>query len=142
LYSSDSNEKIITSSPFTYNGFTQFLQDFPQPTSNGVVSDADRSHLLQIYRLVGDVRQVTIQNAGYLDAPNGMVVIENFNPSAFEGNYITITAQPNSNDIAPKRNQLLQIDLTLSTITPQVDTIATGGTIAGIGYETTPRHAS
>ena len=59
----------------------------------------------------------------------------------FEGDYITMTASPNSNDIAPKRNQLLQIDMELTTITPQVDTIATGGTIAGIGYQTTSRHA-
>ena len=142
LYSSDSNEKIISSSAFTYNGFTQFVQDLPQVTTDGNVSDSDRSHVLQIYRLVGDAKQVTIQNAGFLNAPEGLVVIENFNPSAFAGDYITITAQPNSNDIAPKRNQLLQIDLGLTTITPQVDTIATGGTIAGIGYETTPRHAS
>jgi hypothetical protein len=141
LYSSDSNEKIISSSSFTYNGFTQYIQDLPQEDSS-TSPDSTGSHVLQIYRFVGDTKQVTIQNAGYINAPEGIVVIENFNPSAFEGNYITITAQPDSNDIAPKRNQLLQIDMTLTTITPEVDTIATGGTIAGIGYVTTPRHAS
>ena len=26
------------------------------------------------------------------------------------------------------------------TVTPEIDTIATGGTPAGIGYSTTPRH--
>jgi hypothetical protein len=31
--------------------------------------------------------------------------------------------------------------MSISTITPEVDTIATGGVIAGIGYSTTPRHA-
>jgi hypothetical protein len=141
LYTSDSNEKIISSSSFTYNGFTQYLQDLPQTDSTNS-PDSTGSHLLQIYRLVGDTKQVTIQDAGYLNAAEGTVVISNFNPSAYDGSYITITAMPNSNDIAPKRNQLLQIDLNLSTITPEVDTIATGGTIAGIGYETTPRHAS
>lgn len=144
LYVSNSNEKILSSSSFTYNGFTQYLQDLPQASANGadVHSDEGGTHLLQIYRLVGDTKQVTIQDAGYLNAAEGVVTITNFNPSAIEGNYITITAMPNSNDIAPKRNQLLQIDMTLSTITPEVDTIATGGTIAGIGYTTTPRHAS
>ena len=139
LYTSDSNEKIITSSPFTYNGFTQYLQDLPQSIDGQV--DTANDHVLQIYRLVGDTKQVTIQEAGYLNAAEGIVVVSNFNPSAYEGSYITITAMPNSNDIAPKRNQLLQIDLLLSTITPEVDTIATGGTIAGIGYQTTPRHS-
>lgn len=143
LYTSNSNEKIIASSSFTYNGFTQYLQDLPQSDAAGVNVHTDEggTHLLQIYRMVGDTKQVTIQDAGYLNSTQGVVVITNFNPSAYDGNYITITAMPNSNDIAPKRNQLLQIDMNLSSITPEVDTIATGGTIAGIGYETTPRHA-
>lgn len=141
LYLSSSSEKIISSSAFEYNGFTQFLQDQPQLNADGTNDDTDGSHLLQIYRFVGDQKLVTIQDAGYIIASQGLVVINNFNPSSFTGNEIVITAQPNSNDIAPKRNQLLQIDLNLSTITPLVDTIATGGVIAGIGYETVPRHA-
>lgn len=142
LYSS-SKERIISSSAFTYNGFTQYFQDLPQEENSDVLlSDAGATHLLQIYRLVGDVRQVTIANAGYINATDGIAVITNFNPSDFDGEYITMTASPNSNDIAPKRNQLLQIDMELTTITPQIDTIATGGTIAGIGYVTTSRHAS
>ena len=52
--------------------------------------------------------------------------------------YITVTATPSSSDLAPKRNQLLQIDLLQTTVTPQVDEIATGSVIAGIGYTTTP----
>lgn len=142
LYSTAS-ERIISSSSFTYNGFTQYIQDLPQEQFDGqLVSDVGGTHVLQIYRLVGDTKQVTVQNAGYLNATEGLAVITEFNPSAYEGSYITITASPNSNDIAPKRNQLLQIDMNLTTITPEVDTIATGGTIAGIGYSTTARHAS
>jgi hypothetical protein len=139
LYTSGSNEKVISSTSFTYNGFTQYIQDLPQST-NGNSNDLTSRHLLQIYRIVGDNKQVTVQDAGYIIAEQGLVVLENFNPSAYDGNYIGISAQPNSNDIAPKRNQLLQIDMAITTITPEVDTIATGGSIAGIGYTTTPRH--
>lgn len=140
LYVSGSNEKVISSTAFTYNGFTQYIQDLPQdPTV--VHTDSDGSHILQMYRMVGDAKQITIANTGYIDAVNGLVVLSEFNPSAIAGSYIAITAMPNSNDIAPKRNQLLQIDMSISTITPEVDTIATGGVIAGIGYSTTPRHA-
>jgi hypothetical protein len=143
LYTSNSNEKIISSTGFTYNGFTQFLQDLPQSDmTDNTHSDEGGTHLLQIYRLIGDVKQVTVADAGYLNATEGIIVLTAFNPSAFTGSYMTVTSMPNSNDIAPKRNQLLQIDMGLTTITPEVDTIATGGTIAGIGYETTPRHAS
>lgn len=138
LYTSGSNEKIISSSAFSNNGFTQYFQDLAQDDSNS--NDSATRHVLQMYRIVGDNRIVTIQDVGYLIAEEGLVVIENFNPSSYDGNYITILAQPNSYDIAPKRNQLLQIDMGLTTITPEVDTIATGGSIAGIGYQTTPRH--
>jgi hypothetical protein len=140
LYSSGSNEKIISSTAFTYNGFTQYIHDLPQNTNGIVTNDLTVRHPLQIYRIVGDNKQVTIQDAGYIIAEQGLVVLENFNPSAYDGNYILISAQPNSNDIAPKRNQLLQIDMAITTINPEVDTIATGGSIAGIGYNTTPRH--
>lgn len=139
LYTSGSTEKVISSTSFTYNGFTQYVQDLPQ--SDPTMTDENGSHVLQIYRLVGDTKQVTVANAGYIDSANGIVVISNFNPSAIPGAYIAITAVPNSNDIAPKRNQLLQIDMSLTTITPEVDSIATGGVIAGIGYVTTPRHS-
>ena len=142
LYSS-ATERIISSSAFTYNGFTQYLQDLPQEQYDGqLVSDVGGTHVLQIYRLIGDTKQVTVQNAGYLNATEGIAVITEFNPASYDGTYITMTAEPNSNDIAPKRNQLLQIDMSLTTVTPDVDTIATGGTIAGIGYTTTARHAS
>jgi hypothetical protein len=140
LYVSGSNEKVISSTAFTYNGFTQYIQDLPQDSSL-VNNDSDGSHVLQMYRMVGDTKQITIANTGYIDAINGLVVLSEFNPSAIVGSYISITAMPNSNDIAPKRNQLLQIDMSISTITPEVDTIATGGVIAGIGYSTTPRHS-
>lgn len=139
LYTSGSNEKVISSTPFTYNGFTQYIHDLPQST-NGTTTDSITRHPLQIYRIVGDNKQITIQDAGYIIAEDGLVVLENFNPSAYDGSYISISAQPNSNDIAPKRNQLLQIDMAITTINPEVDTIATGGSIAGIGYNTTPRH--
>ena len=46
---------------------------------------------------------------------------------------IRVTAIPNSSDVIPVRNQLLEIDLTNSTITGQVDTVST----TGVGYTTT-----
>ena len=44
-----------------------------------------------------------------------------------------VTAIPNSNDVVPVRNQLLEIDFTNSTITGKVDAAAT----TGVGYTTT-----
>ena len=94
---------------------------------------------VQIFRLTTTNQKiVSEQKAGTVDIVNGTVTLDSFSPSAVDGSYITITARPNSNDIAPQRNQLLEIDLNEVTVTPQVDTVLTGGTVAGIGYVTTP----
>ena len=39
-------------------------------------------------------------------------------------------------------NQLLTIDMNEVSVTPQIDTVSTGGTVAGIGYTTTPTGGS
>ena len=91
---------------------------------------------------MNNTKITTITDIGYINAPEGLVVLNNFAPSAIDGNYITITTIPNSNDIAPKRNQLIKIVMDDVTVTGEVDTIATGGTPAGIGYTTTSRHES
>ena len=93
-----------------------------------------------MYKILNNTEIVTISDIGYMIAPEGIIVLNGFNPSAIEGTSITITAQPNSWDIAPRRNQLVSIRMENVQVTPQIDTIATGGTSAGIGYETTPRH--
>lgn len=134
LYASTSNERVIDSTGFTLNGVTQYIKDAQTDTPSVI-------HPLQIYRLSGSNEIVTVSDAGYIDPLNGLVVLTAFNPESYEGSYITINASPNSNDIAPKRNQLLQIDMTQVTVEPQIDTIATGGVVAGIGYVTVPRHA-
>lgn len=135
LYTTRSNEDVVLSSAFTLNGFTSYIEDIQPDLTVGTTR-----HRLQIFRLVNNQKIVQVVDAGYIIPEEGLVIIESFNPEAFAGSYITMTASPNSNDIAPKRNQLLQIDMNQVTVEPQVDTIATGGVVAGIGYETVPRH--
>lgn len=132
LYTTRSTEEVISSSAFTLNGQTHFIEDY---NPAGVLE-----HKLRIYRTVANQKIVTVLDAGYIEPEKGLFVLTSFNPEAFAGNYITITSSPNSNDIAPKRNQLLQIDMNNVTVEPQIDTIATGGVVAGIGYQTVPRH--
>ena len=50
---------------------------------------------------------------------------------------IRITAIPDSLDIVPVRNQILEIDFTNSTVTGEVDTVATGEASAGTDYSPT-----
>ena len=49
---------------------------------------------------------------------------------------ITVTVIPNSNDIVPVRNQILEIDTTNLTVTGTADTIASGASNAGTSYTT------
>ena len=48
-----------------------------------------------------------------------------------------MTVKPASTDVSPARNVLLDINTSTATISGEVDTMATGGTTAGIDYETT-----
>jgi len=44
--------------------------------------------------------------------------------------------KPASSDVSPTRNELLTINTSTAKITGEVDTMATGGTTAGIDYTT------
>jgi len=141
LYSTRSNDKVITSTSFTYGGITSYIQDRAQTLGSAEPhSDKGGTHTLEIYKLLNNNKITTISDIGYIIADQGLVVLEKFTPSAISGDYITITGIPNSNDIAPKRNQLIKINMDDVTVTGEVDTIATGGTPAGVSYTTTPRH--
>jgi len=130
LYISDSNEQIIESTEFTYLNQLCHLKDI-------VVGGVRR---LQIVSGNGTNEIILNSDVGYVDEANGHVALVGFNPSSFVGDYMTITASPNSNDIAPKRNELLIILSDDTEITGEVDTMVTGGTSAGVNYTTTPRH--
>jgi hypothetical protein len=143
LYTTRSNEKVITSTSFTYNGIDTYLQDRAQVLgASDPHSDVGGTHTLEMYKILNNNKITTESDVGYIIANQGLVVLSKFAPSAIAGDYITFTAIPNSNDIAPKRNQLIKIVMDDVTVTGEIDTIATGGTPAGIGYTTTSRHES
>ena len=125
------NASVIDSSEFVLNGFNHKMQD--------IKTDDPNIRQVQFYRITNNQKIITTENAGTVDIAAGKVTLTNFNPASITdgGSYITVTGTPSSNDLAPKRNQLLQIDLLQTTVTPQIDEIATGAVIAGIGYTTT-----
>ena len=128
-------ESVIDSSEFILNGFNHKMQD--------IATDDTNIRKVQFYRIANNQKIITTEDAGTVDIAKGLVTLTSFNPDGGlvgDNPYITITATPSSSDLAPKRNQLLQIDLLQSTVTPQIDEIATGSVIAGIGYTTTPNN--
>ena len=49
---------------------------------------------------------------------------------------IELTVSPNSNDIVPVRDQIVEVDIANSSIAAEADTIVGGGSDAGVGYTT------
>ena len=100
--------------------------------------DDDGSGNLRAYSLVGGTTRTYLDtNIGTIDYTNGTLILDSINiTSSTNTGGIIVTTIPNSNDVVPVRNQLLEIDLTQLKVTGQNDTIEAGGASAGTGYTT------
>ena len=118
----------IESSSFVYNGYTCTLKDYYNTET-----------LKNIIRIIDTEGTIRNTNIGYVENATGRVVLEGFNLTSIVDTTTTqlkINARPASSDIKPTRNELLTIDTTKATITGEIDTMAVGGTTAGIDYTT------
>jgi len=124
---------ILQSSGFKING----------DATNIWFLDDDGSGNVRRYRLVGSVRTYAAQNQGTINYSTGQIVINSLNITSIENirsaasTVIELTVEPNSNDIVPVRNQVLEIDVANSTINVEADALVGGSANAGIGYTTT-----
>ena len=101
--------------------------------------DDDGSGNLRIYSLVAGTRVYSNLNAGAVDYTNGKITLNPIMISAVSNvdgavsTQIRVTVIPNSYDIIPVRNQILELDTLNSTVVAGVDATAS----TGIGYTTT-----
>jgi hypothetical protein len=126
----DPSDSSITSSGYVNNGVTYFFKDEESSTPN----------IRNIYRYYLNNDSVEIldeRNVGTVNNLTGVIEIDDFNITS--DTEISIFSRPKSNDIAPKRNQILEVDLANTTIESTIDTIATQGTSGANQYITTPR---
>jgi len=95
--------------------------------------DDDGSGNLRIYYLVAGVRTYYDALAGTVDYDNGEIKINPVkitsvsNVDDASSTKFRLTVLPNSNDIVPVRNQLLELDLTNTSVFGTVDATATTG---------------
>ena len=100
--------------------------------------DEDGAGAIRIYSIVSGTRTYLSSAAGTINYTNGTVSINAVKITAVSNvdgatsTQIRITTIPSSNDIVPVRNQILEIDLVISTVTGQIDNTAT----TGVGYTT------
>lgn len=138
IYATASTSPVMTSSEFKIGGVVHYLKDFP------ITGSVNRTVFL-CRRSLGV--EVKVANLGMIYSAEGRIVVNGLLPDTTD--IIRLQVIPNSFDLAPKRNQLLDISLSIpsgrgdlepSTVTGEVDTIAVAGSSGAINYTTTSRH--
>ena len=100
------------------------------------------------YYVVSGVRQNQDSTAGTINYSTGEIKINSVNITSIENvdgaasTIIRLTAIPDSSDIIPVRNQILEIDFVNTTINGTVDTTAVGDTSAGATETTTSSYST
>ena len=131
ILSTNSTTQIISSTEFVHKGNAACTLRDRYDTETGV-------RRMQIVKVSGASEIIVENNAGTVTPTDGKISFT-ATIDSFTGTYIEITAEPDSNDIAPKRNELLTILVDDCKITGDVDTMITGGTSAGVEYTTVSR---
>ena len=124
---------ILSSSGFKVSGNTNemFLDD----NGSGVVR--------RYYFDAGGVKTYANETQGTINHTTGQITINSLNISSISNiraaasTVIELTTVPNSNDIVPVRNQIVELDVANSDITVEADTFLGGSAEAGVGYTTT-----
>ena len=125
---------ILSTSGFKING----------DTTNEYFLDEDGQGNVRLYYLVAGVRTYTNNTQGTIDYDNGTIVLNSLfitevsNVDGASSTAIRLTVTPNSVDIKPVRNQVIQIDETNTTTTVTADDF---DTTSGIGYSTPTSYA-
>ena len=125
---------ILSSSGFKING----------DTTNEYFLDEDGQGNVRLYYLIAGVRTYTNNTQGTIDYDNGTIVLNSLfvtevsNVDGASSTAIRLTVTPNSVDIKPVRNQVIEIDETNTTTTVTADDF---DTTSGIGYSTPTSYA-
>jgi hypothetical protein len=119
----------IESTAFTIGGVDHFFGDLEIVGSN--------NRKVMIYRVLNGENQIVISDAGEINVSTGVITINNF--AIDEPTTIRITIAPNSLDIAPKRNQIINIEASRILASGSVDQIAYSGPSGTLEYTPTSR---
>ncbi|NWJ44004.1 hypothetical protein HX837_07390, partial [Marine Group I thaumarchaeote] len=129
---------IISSTGFKINNDSSLNEHF---------LDDDGAGIVRTYYLSGTTRVYTDSTYGTVNYTTGEVVLTSAhltsisNVDGATSTRVRVFAIPNSNDIVPVRNQILSIDTSNSTITGEVDAIASGSSQAGTTYTTSSSYS-
>ena len=89
------------------------------------------------------IRTYTNETQGTISYTTGQITLNSLNVSSISNirgstsTVIELTVTPDSNDVVPVRDQIVEIDVANSTINVTADTFVGGSADAGVGYTTT-----
>ena len=113
-------------------------------TNEQFIDDDGSGNIRTFYLLGGTTKTITNAAAGTINYNTGEIVLTSFNITSTTNtnNTIDVTVKPDSNDIIPVRQQVIEIDTVATSVTAEVDEFAAGSTTAGVGYTTSSSTAS
>ena len=113
-------------------------------TNEQFIDDDGNGNLRTFYLLGGTTKTITNAEAGTINYSTGEVVLTSFNITSATNadGSIDVTVKPDSNDVIPVRQQVIEIDEVATSVTAEVDDFATGNATAGVGYSTSSSTAS
>tara|TARA_Y100001972_G_scaffold125531_1_gene176905 strand:- start:2226 stop:4094 length:1869 start_codon:yes stop_codon:yes gene_type:complete len=123
---------ILSSTGFKITGNTNemFLND-------------DGEGNVRMFYLSGTTKVYHNNTQGTINYTNGTVTLTSLNVASISNirgsssSVIELTTTPNSNDVVPVRDQIIEIDVANSTVSVEADTFAGGTADAGTTYTTT-----
>lgn len=125
---STSTESIMSTTTFLLNGATVALAD--QPIAGNLT-------LRNVYAYDIVTKVIVLTTVGTLNPSTGVLSLLPINPDSDAT--VKITMVPLSDDLAPRREQLLSIDVPSCSITGSIDTISVAGAAGVANYTTFPR---
>jgi len=105
--------------------------------------DDDGQGNVRRYYLSSGIRTYANETQGTIDYATGQITLNSLNVASISNirgatsTVIELTVTPDSNDIVPVRDQIVEIDISNSSITVTPDAFVGGSADAGVGYTTT-----
>ena len=128
---------ILSSTGFKYTGDSNVY--YYEDDGTGNVKAYYISSSQKVYKAAA-VGTITYATGKIVLTKENIASVENYDGST--QTYVRLTVIPNSNDIVPVRNQVLEIDTTNMTVTGAADSIASGSSDGGTQYSTSSSYST
>lgn len=117
IYNSGVGEQSVLSSGFYSAETTEVCYIEDQP-----LGEASTTGNLRLFYINSSGAKVYLRNVGTIDYTAGIISIADLNVTGLFETSWNFVIKPQSNDVASLQNQFIEIDPTLLTITPVIDT--------------------